>query len=382
MNRSAKNIHVVAFDVPFPPDYGGVIDIYYKIKALAEAGVNVHLHCYTYGRPEHSELESICASVRYYRRKVFKNPIYSKKPYIVASRNSGALIEDLLQDDYPILFEGLHCTYYLSDKRLADRFKIVRTHNIEHEYYAHLELVESNLFKKYFFRVEADRLKRYERILRHAQLIAAISPKDEAYFEKKYGNTILVPPFHRNEEMETSPGKGEFILYHGNLAVGENNEAALFLVNEVFPTLSMPCLVAGNGASSELRDKVAELKHVRLVEHVTTSEIEDLIRRAHINVLPTHQSTGIKLKLVNALYMGRFCVVNDAMVDKTGLEPLCVRANTSEQYIQQLERLWQVEFDLFETDRRSELLFEKFNNHQSALKILEAVEESEPSMVE
>lgn len=381
MNRSVEHIHVVAFDVPFPPDYGGVIDIYYKVKALAEAGVKVHLHCYTYGRPEQSELEDLCYSVNYYRRKVFKNPIYSKKPYIVASRNSGTLIEELVGDDYPILFEGLHCTYYLSDPRLADRFKIVRTHNIEHEYYAHLELVERNVFKKYFFRVEADRLKRHERILKHAQLIAAISPKDTVYFQKKFGNAVLIPPFHRNNSLESSAGQGEFVLYHGNLGVGENNEAATFLCDEVFPNLKMPCVIAGNGAGSELREKVNALSNVRLVEHVSTSEIEELIRKAHVNVLPTKQATGIKLKLINALYMGRYCVVNDEMVLKTGLETLCVRANEVGEYIREIERLWRLSFEEAEMDRRMNILNDHFNNRQSALRILEAIEEVEPSMV-
>ena len=31
-------LHVVSFQVPFPPDYGGLIDVYYKLKALKEAG--------------------------------------------------------------------------------------------------------------------------------------------------------------------------------------------------------------------------------------------------------------------------------------------------------------------------------------------------------
>ena len=46
MNKTLKELHVVAFDVPYPANYGGVIDIFYKVQALSEAGVKVHLHCY------------------------------------------------------------------------------------------------------------------------------------------------------------------------------------------------------------------------------------------------------------------------------------------------------------------------------------------------
>ena len=31
-------LHVVAFNVPYPPDYGGIIDVFYKLKALSEQG--------------------------------------------------------------------------------------------------------------------------------------------------------------------------------------------------------------------------------------------------------------------------------------------------------------------------------------------------------
>ncbi len=34
---SDKHLHVIAFNVPYPADYGGVIDIFYKIK-IPETG--------------------------------------------------------------------------------------------------------------------------------------------------------------------------------------------------------------------------------------------------------------------------------------------------------------------------------------------------------
>ena len=42
---SLKGINIVSFNVPYPPNYGGIIDVYYKIKALREIGCEVVLHC-------------------------------------------------------------------------------------------------------------------------------------------------------------------------------------------------------------------------------------------------------------------------------------------------------------------------------------------------
>ena len=50
------HLHIVSFDVPWPANYGGVIDVFYKVKALADLGIRLHLHCFEYGRGEAPEL--------------------------------------------------------------------------------------------------------------------------------------------------------------------------------------------------------------------------------------------------------------------------------------------------------------------------------------
>ncbi len=41
-----KVINIVSFNNPFPPKYGGIIDVYYKIEALYKIGYQIHLHCF------------------------------------------------------------------------------------------------------------------------------------------------------------------------------------------------------------------------------------------------------------------------------------------------------------------------------------------------
>ena len=137
-----KHLHIVSFDIPFPADYGGVIDVYYKVKALAALGVKVHLHCFEYGRAHAPELEALCAEVHYYERHTGKHQLLNSLPYVVVSRRSEELVDRLCQDEHPILFEGLHTCHHLGDPRLNGRARIVRTHNVEHAYYAALARAE------------------------------------------------------------------------------------------------------------------------------------------------------------------------------------------------------------------------------------------------
>ncbi|MFZ9029038.1 MAG: hypothetical protein ACO2Z9_08480, partial [Crocinitomicaceae bacterium] len=134
----ADHLHIVAFDVPYPADYGGAIDVFYRIKALHGLGIKVHLHCYEYGRGMPEELKEYVEDIQYYRRRKTVIDWLNKLPFIVKTRSNKFLIRNLLKDDAPILFEGIHTTYFIGDERLKNRIKIVRAHNIEHEYYSKL----------------------------------------------------------------------------------------------------------------------------------------------------------------------------------------------------------------------------------------------------
>lgn len=367
-------LHIVAFDVPFPANYGGVIDIYYKIKAIYEEGIDIKLHVYNYGRKlSKSELSKYCSEINYYSRKIYKNPFMGTLPYIVNSRNSSDLLNNLQKDQAPILFEGLHCTYYLAHPSLQNRVKIVRTHNIEHHYYKHLESSESKYFKKYFFRIEAEKLKKYQEILKHANIIAAISPNDTSYFNKKFGNTIYIPAFHSNNKMVKPDNKGDFVLYHGNLSVPENYNAAKQLILNVFSKIKTRAIIAGNNPPKELITLCNMHQNVELKYNLSTDEIHQLIENAHINVLYTNQNTGIKLKLLNALYLGRFSIVNSLMVEGSGLEKLCTISNNFQNIIQNINTLTKTDYtENHYTDKK--LFLEKnFNNTIGVQKLIKHI---------
>ena len=368
MNK--KGLHIVAFDVPFPANYGGVIDIFYRIKALARLDVKIVLHCFIYGGKEpHPELDKYCEQVYYYKRRRFKNPFIGELPYIVATRNDAELLKNLIQNDCPIFFEGLHSTYFLLHPDLEKRQKLVRMHNVEHLYYRGLEHAESSFFKKYFYTVEADRLEKYESVLHASDGIATISPNETNYFKDNFRNVFYLPAFHSNDHVVSKAGRGEYALYHGNLAVGENNRAAIYLVEHVFSKLEIPCIIAGNNPSAALKAAAKKYSNVKLAFNIAAKEVLRLIEHAHINILYTFQNTGIKLKMLNALYRGRFCVVNDLMVVNSGLEEYCqvVDASTVQA---EMKRLWNEEFTEDDVIHRQKLDISEFNNTVNAKKLM------------
>jgi predicted nucleic acid-binding protein len=369
----SKNIlHIISFDIPYPPNYGGVIDVFYKIKTLKRAGIGVILHCYAYGRNESPELEALCENVHYYPRRTGWRTNISLKPYIVNSRQSERLLENLLADSYPILFEGLHTCFYMDDPRLEQRMKIYRESNIEHHYYAHLAKAERNVFKKLFFTIESWRLKLYQQKLKHADLILAVSASDTAYLRQQFPkhHVEYLPSFHPNDDFEVQAGKSDFFLYHGKLSVTENYNAAEYLVEEVFAGLSQQLVIAGMDPPAHLIKKCNAHTNVKLIINPDDATMFGLIRDAQANILVTFQATGLKLKLLNTLFKGRFCIVNPEMVQGTGLDRLCEIAANANELKEKIELVTHKDFDMQEVARRREVLIKNYSNTTNAEKLI------------
>ncbi|HPR31730.1 MAG TPA: glycosyltransferase [Prolixibacteraceae bacterium] len=364
-----KHLHIIAFNVPWPPDYGGVMDVFYRLKALSGLGVKICLHCFVYGRQASSELEELCDQVFYYRRS--KSFFYhlSFKPFIVRTRSSKKLLGNLLADDAPILFEGLHSCFFLGHPALKKRLKIVRAHNIEHFYYRGLQEKTDSFFGKFYFSMEAWKLKHYERVLHHATLIAAISQSDEVYFRSTYGKTFLMLPGHPNEELVSLEGKGEYILYQGDLSTKENAAAVLYVLNLLAGRIDFPFIIAGKNPSRRISETAAMHHHVKLIANPGVHQMNQLIRNAHINLLPTFQPTGFKLKLLNALFSGRHCVVTPQMVEGTGLDDLCRIGRGRDELIEAVRDAIEKPFTCDMLEQRREKL-KRFSNRVEAQKIV------------
>lgn len=365
-NHLNKHLHIICLNIPYPVDYGGVFDLFYKLPALHSQGVKIHLHCFQYGRAEQPILNDFCESVDYYQRETGLSGLSGKYPYIVSSRSSETLLNRLTEDDFPILMEGIHCTFLLNDKRFEHRHRFVRLHNVEHIYYRHLYENSTSVLKKLYFYRESKLLSAYEKQIAKKAVFWSVTEKDaEIYRQLGYDNEPL-PLFLPNWKVTATEGKGTFCLYHGDLSVEENERAAIWLIENVFASLDIPFIIAGKNPSKRLFKHVFKTKTSYLIANPDEKEMQDLIAKAHINIIPSFNSTGIKLKLVNALYNGRHCVVNDATADGSGLEKICRIASDANSFKKLINQLYEKPFNNIDISERHLVLDSMFNNEANA----------------
>ena len=371
-----KHLHIIAFDIPYPADYGGVIDVFYQIRALFRAGIKIHLHCFQYGgRIPHKELNKYCISVKYYRRRVGILSFLSKNPYIIQSRRSGKLEKRLLRNNFPILCQGIHSCGMVLNPRFAKRNIFLRAANVEHDYYSALAKSEKNPLKRFYYKSEAGKLAKWEKNLNGVKGIFAVSNEDYNYFSKAFPEqkVIRVFGFNAMDDIDSSPGKGKYALFHANLSVAENIDIADFIISQVATITNYSFIIAGKSPSNDLLQKAASQKNVEIIANPSEFKMQNLITDAHIHLMLTFQSTGFKLKLITSLFNGRFVIANDEMLHGSGLDNCVIRANSAEEIMSAIHDLKAMDFDKKEIEKRKRGISDDYFNRVKAAKIIDVI---------
>jgi len=368
-----KHLHIISLTVPYPVDYGGVFDLFYKLAALQQQGIKIHLHCFDYGRGTQSTLNKYCETVNYYKRSGYE--LFSSLPHIVSSRKNESLLENLLKDSYPILMEGIHCTYLLNDDRFKNRRCFVRLHNVEFEYYRDLYRSATSLLRKMYYKRESSLLYRYEKDIANKAIFLSVTEKDATTYIKEFGcrSVIHLPLFLPDWKINLIAGMGSYCLYQGDLSIDANIKIVEWLVKKIFAELDISLIIAGKNPTDGIKKMVKEYKNISLIADPSESDMQELIEKAHINIIPSFSNTGIKLKLLNALFNGRHCVANSATVEGTGFEHLCHVADTTDHLKNLIAQLYYQPFREDEVQARKTVLEHHFNNEVNAGKLIDII---------
>ncbi len=319
MTRENQYLHIITFAVPYPANYGGAIDAWNRILALRSLGIRIKLHCFLYGSfRSQTALSDAVEEVHYYPRVVWPALLSKGQPYIVSSRKCKLLLKRLKKDNYPILFDGIHTTGFI--KELSGRTLLLRAHNIEHQYYGQLANHASGV-KALVFRRESLSLKHYERsVAKVFDAVFAISPNDDAWYKSQGATSFLMPPFHGDKEVGILTGRGDYILFQGDLSIGIN-QVALFDMLALIPSDSQyGIVVAGKSGKRSFEDKLLEFTNISREADVSDDKMIALVKHAQLNIIHSLHEAGMKLKLFSALYFGRFILATEKSKTNTPLD--------------------------------------------------------------
>jgi hypothetical protein len=129
-------------------------------------------------------------------------------------------------------------------------------------------------------------------------------------------------------------------------------------------------VIAGKNPSEKLQRLAHQNRNTCIVADPAIDEMEDMVRKAQINLTPSFNCTGIKMKLLNALFSGRHCITNQQSVVQSGLENTCHLAGTPEQFKKIIEKLYHTPFLEQDISEREKILSGNYSNEKNALQLI------------
>ncbi len=366
-----KPLHIISFDNPFPPNYGGVIDVFYKIKSLYDLGFEIYLHCFYDERNQVSEeLKAITKSVFLYKKN--RNPMFllSPIPLSITSRFHQELAHNIDLVEAPILFEGLQTTMIMNKAELGNRKLFLRLHNLESNFYAGMSKNETGILKKNLYHIESKKYHDYQNKVAEFEHVFTLSKYEYEIVKTKTDKVSYIPVFHGNYEFKELSEFGDYAFYHGDLRLPDNKKAVSFLIKLFHKIPDYKLIIASSNGKEFIGKQCKNATNIAFVSIENEEQLTSLLANAHINVMLSFQQSGTKLKIVNSLFKSRFCLINNNMVDDERILNICEIANNESEFIQKINQLKKQPFT--QNEGRAKVLSEVYNDSKNA-KILEQI---------
>lgn len=323
------NLIVVTQSFPFPPDRGGKADVWRRICAFKQLGVNVFLVCWAEVEPSAAVLDAVRAKVsqlHYYdidrglfpalRRLVYL-PVY---PSHASSRLLGRrALMDLLAEVRAFCADAIWLDGPYGGavgECLALELKIplfYRSNNIEHEYMVRQARAARSLKNSAAWHFAAIGLERFQRrLMLRARTVFDCSMDDMAYW-KALGITHIrwLPPLPESALLDDSAPKKTLektfdVVFLGNLVAPNNVRGVEWLVREIVPAVlalrpQTSFLIAGSNPDEYLRQLIASQPVITLLAN--PEDALAIYRSARVLVNPVRTGSGIHVKALEMLMM-------------------------------------------------------------------------------
>jgi len=321
---------------PLPSRDGGSIATYSLVSALVKLNHTLDLLAMT--TPKHdmgkngTEIYKGCNKVRFVYVntginiiKLLLNLVCSRLPYVVTRFRSAGFEKQLslmlLSGGYDIVqLESVYLMLYADTiKKTSASTVVLRTHNAEFEIWKHLSNSHGNFLNRLYYRFLYKRMYRFEsEAINKYDLLVTLTDHDLLQYNKM-GNTkpALVNPAGidltlsdrstETSERATTEQSCKTLFFLGSLDYMPNQEAVLWFVRNVFNLLfinhpNIKFNIAGRNAPAWL---IKKLEQPGVVFRGEIKNASDFIRSNDICIVPCFSGSGIRIKIIEAMYFGK-----------------------------------------------------------------------------
>ncbi|MCP4369044.1 MAG: glycosyltransferase [Deltaproteobacteria bacterium] len=335
------NILFLSTYYSYPPDTGHYIRTYNTVKYLAKKN-NLFFLSFAKERDNtnnYTSLKDICKSVDMFfvpadfskllmAMALFKS-LFSANPFsaIKYCRNDFKYkLEEILQNNKIdiVHFDSLYLACYL--RCVGGVTTALTVHNVESQRMLSLLNSTNNVFKRMFIFSQYKRILNYEKKVCHQfDICVTVSDNDMQNLRRinSDGRFDVIP---NGVDLNCfSPGKVKpepnSMIWIGSMEGLWNRGAIDYFCNEIFPKIdqkinNVKFTVVGKSPTSILKNISVKNKNVMILGYV--DDISNYVNRSSVFVVPLKAGGGTKLKVLNALAMGKAVVTTS--VGAEGIE--------------------------------------------------------------
>ena len=315
---------VVAWQVPFPPDRGGRIWSFHLIRALRELG-RVTVVCVQHTPEEGRSIEALeeqgfsvvplpgpSVRFRWWDHLASAQPVLAKQYGLPALRRRLSALA-LAHNRYDlVMVDGLFIAPCV--REIGGVPLLYAAHNVESEIYQRsLRLMDAPLKSLLAARVDCWKLARFERhAVRRFPFIAAVSARDRDWFQAcaPAASVFVVPngaDCGRLRPVPTVAAEPGALVFVANLSYLPSRDAVLYFGREIFPRIrnEMPSVkwyVVGEDPESVRR---AFRNDPGIIFTGYVDDVREYVARSQVVVVPLRAGGGTRLKILEAMAMGR-----------------------------------------------------------------------------
>lgn len=323
-----KKILFITPTLPYPPVSGGVIKSNKVVHFLSEK-YNLSVACLL-KNDDTEHKDEFLAEIKLYDfisqeldiPRTAKNLILSNIQGIPLNlyRNKSAEFKEKIYavaHQYDVIF----CDHYVMFQYIPEDYKgkiILHEHNCEYLIWKRYANIERSVLKKVALLNQAYRIKKYEQeICRRATVILA-APNDTDELVKIGADTAkFLETYHLGDDNLLNEPALDFnktekaLLYIGTLSWEANIDGLVWFCNEIWQSVKqqhpdIKLYIVGKKPDVRLKEIAANDNQIILTGFV--ENVEPYFQKSRVFITPLRFGSGIKVKVVNALYRGIPCV--------------------------------------------------------------------------
>jgi glycosyltransferase involved in cell wall biosynthesis len=327
---------------PFPPTSGGLVKTERMLRHLC-ASHKVDIALLYHGREDNpteilrevraaGQFEDVILGSCPGRRTIFEfvASIFSGVPFGVHRNRSGELHSRLgpALERANVIVVDHYLMYQFVPKRYQHK-TVYHGHNAEYKIWHSYAKITKSLLRKFVMRLEAWRVGRYELKMISAVPSYLLAPNDfQALRETGLkAKAMWLETYHLSDDATLAEPiapfeqRGRQMLFVGTLSWEPNADAVAWFAEQILPKVRQryrdaEFTVVGGGASEELRRRMSVIEGVTLIGFAP--ELSQFFATVGVFVAPMRFGSGIKVKVIEAMYRGCPVVSTSCGVEGVG----------------------------------------------------------------